>query len=142
MMGRNESFGPLDEPRKPLNLRPILCGLAVMAGLVLFAASFVWPASSTGSTAWSTEQAVEYQKASKNLHSLSHKYARTEGTEESKKVRAELDKAQSEFATLSEDLESAIARPKRLAWYLRIGATILVAAGAVALFYSNRMHGD
>jgi hypothetical protein len=134
MINRNESFGPL-EPRASVNLRPILCGLAVIVGLVLFAVSFVWPATSTNSTAWSTEQAVEYQSASSNLHRLSHEYARTAGTEKAQQVRAELDKAQSEFATLSDDLESAIARPKRLAWYLRIGAAILVAAGAAGIFY-------
>jgi hypothetical protein len=139
-MRRNESFGPL-EPRKPLNLRPILCGLAVILGLVLFAVSFVWPASSTRSASWSTEQAVEYQAASANLHRLSHEYARTAGTNEAQQVRAELDKAQSDFATLSDDLESAIARPKRLAWYLRIGATLLVAAGAAGIFYRGSNGG-
>jgi hypothetical protein len=127
-------IGPL-EPRESLNLRPIASGFAVIAGLVLFAVSFIWPAASTQSAAWSTERAVEYQSASSNLHRLSHEYARTAGTEESKQVQAELDKAKSEFATLSEDLESAIARPKRLAWYLRIGAAILVAIGAAGIFY-------
>ncbi|HJQ79969.1 MAG TPA: hypothetical protein VJ828_08445 [Lacipirellulaceae bacterium] len=128
------------EPRKALNLRPILCGVAVIVGLVLFVVSFVWPTASTNSTVWSTEQAVEYQSASSNLHRLSHEYARTAGTEESKQVQAELDKAKSEFATLSGDLESAIARPKRLAWYLRIGACVMVVVGAVGFFYSNRIH--
>ena len=140
MKNRNESFGPL-EPREPLNLRPILCGLAVILGLILFAASFIWPKSSTRSANWSTEQAVEYQAASANLHRLSHEYARTAGTDEAQKVRAELDKAQSDFATLSEDLESAIRRPKRLAWYLRIGAAILVVAGAVGVFYGGSNNG-
>jgi hypothetical protein len=141
MINRNESFGPL-EPREPINLRPILSGLAVIAGLILFAISFVWPATSSRSAAWTTEQAVEYQSASSNLHRLSHEYARTAGTEQSKQVRAELDKAQSEFATLSDDLESAIARPKRLAWYLRIGACVMVLAGATGFFYSIRVHGS
>ena len=36
------------------------------------------------------------------------------------RIHTELDKAQSEFDVLSDDLESAIARPKRLTWYLRI----------------------
>jgi hypothetical protein len=138
---RRSEFEPL-EPREPLNLRPILCGLVVIVGLVLFAASFVWPSSSTSTAAWSTEQAVEYQTASKNLHSLSHEFARAAGTEEAQKVRAELDKAKSEFATLSEDLESAIARPKRLSWYLRIGACLMVLAGAAGFFYTNRMDGE
>lgn len=133
-MRRNESFEPLEQ-REPLDLRLILCGLLVVLGLVLFAISFVWPAFSTRSASWSTEQAVEYQAASANLHRLSHEYARTAGTEKSRQVRAELDKAQSDFATLSGDLESAIARPKRLAWYLRIGAALLVAAGAAGIFY-------
>jgi hypothetical protein len=141
MKRRNESYGPL-EPRKPLNLRPILCGLAMIIGLVLFAVSFVWPASSTSTAAWTTEQAVEYQAASSNLHRLSHEYARTVGTDKAQKVRAELDKAQSDFATLSEDLESAIRRPKRLAWYLRIAAAILVAAGAIGIFYRGGSNGD
>jgi hypothetical protein len=140
-MRRSESFEPL-EPREPLNLRPILGGLVVIVGLVLFAVSFVWPTSSSSSTTWSTEQAIEYQTASKNLHSLSHEYARAAGTEEAQEVRAKLDKAKSEFATLSEDLESAIARPKRLAWYLRIGACVMVLAGAAGFFYTNRMHGE
>jgi hypothetical protein len=138
-MGRID-IEPL-EPREPLNLRPILSGLLVIAGVVLFAVSFIWSAASTRSAVWSTEQAVEYQAASSNLHRLSHEYARTAGTEEAKQVRAELDKAQSEFATLSDDLESAIARPKRLAWYLRIGACVLALVGAVGFFYSSRMHG-
>lgn len=129
------------EPRATLNLWPIASGLAVIAGLVLFAVSFIWPATSTQSADWSTEQAVEYQSASSNLHRLSHEYARTAGTEESKQVQAELDKAKSEFATLSGDLESAIARPKRLAMYLRIGACVMALVGAAGFFYSNRMHG-
>ena len=130
------------EPRATLNLRPILSGLAVIAGLVLFAVSFVSPATSTRSAAWSTEQAVEYQSASSNLHRLSHEYARAAGTDEANRVRAELDKAQSEFDVLSDDLESAIARPKRLAWYLRIGACLMVFVGAAGFFYSNKMHDN
>jgi hypothetical protein len=136
-MHRNE---PL-EPREPLNPLPILCGLLVVVGLVLFAISFVWPGSSTRTSAWSDDQAAEYQAASANLHRLSHDYARSAGTDQAKQVRAALDKAQSEFTTLSSDLESAIARPKRLATYLRIGACAIVLAGAAGFFYSNRMQG-
>jgi hypothetical protein len=136
-MHRNE---PL-EPREPINPWPILCGLLVIVGLVLFAVSFVWPGSSTRNSAWSTDQAVEYQAASANLHRLSHEYARTAGTDEAQKVRAELEKARKDFDGLSTDLESAIARPKRLAMFLRIGACALVLIGAAGFFYTNRADG-
>ncbi len=55
-------------------------------------------------------------------------------------MRAELDKARKDFDGLSTDLESAIARPKRLAIYMRIGAGVIVLAGAAGFFYSNRIH--
>jgi hypothetical protein len=137
-MHRNEA----EADREPLNLRPILCGLLVVVGLVLFAVSFVWPGSSTRSAGWSTDQAVKYQTASTNLHRLSHEYARTTGTDKAPQVRAELQKAQSEFSELGGELESAIARPKRLAMMLRIGGLALAAIGAVGVFYSGGSGGD
>jgi hypothetical protein len=136
-MHRNE---PL-EPREPINPWPILCGLFVIVGLVLFAVSFVWPGSSARNSAWSADQATEYQAASVNLHRLSHEYARTAGTNEAQQVRAELEKARKDFDGLSTDLESAIARPRRLAMFLRIGACAMVFAGAAGFFYTNREHG-
>jgi hypothetical protein len=130
-MHRNE---PL-EPREPIDPWPILSGLLVIVGLVLFTVSFVWPGSSSRTSAWSADQAKEYQAASANLHRLSHEYARTAGTDEAKKVRAELEKARTDFDGLSDELESAISRPKRIAILMRIGGVALAVAGAAAVYF-------
>jgi hypothetical protein len=136
-MHRNE---PL-EPREPIDPWPIICGLFVIVGLVLFAVSFVWPGSTARNSAWSADEAVEYQSASANLHRLSHEYARTAGTDKAQQVRAELEKARRDFDGLSTDLERAIARPKRLATFLRIAACAMVFAGAAGFFYTKRAQG-
>jgi hypothetical protein len=137
-MHRNEPR----EPRAPLNPWPILCSLLVVIGLVLFAVSFVWPGSSTRSRAWSTEQAIEYQSTSEDLKRLTLEYGKAAESPGAQELRKELQKKEQEYAKLHAGLESAIARPKRLAMYLRIGACVMVLVGAAGFFYSNRMHGD
>ena len=110
-MHRNE---PARAGGNRLDPWPILSGLLVIVGLVLFAVSFVWPGSSSRTSAWSADQAKEYQAASANLHRLSHEYARTAGTDEAKQVRAETE-GRNGLRRLERRTESAIARPKRIA---------------------------
>jgi cell division protein FtsL len=137
-MHRNE---PL-EPREPINPWPILCGLVVIVGLVLFAVSFVWPGSSTRSAAWSTEQAIEYQSASEDLKRLTLEYGKAAESPGAQQLREELQKKEKEYAELHSDLESAIARPRRLAIFLRVGACLIVLVGAAGFFYSSRAHDN
>jgi hypothetical protein len=130
-----------NEPREPLAVRPIISAVFVIVGLGLFAFSFVWPGSSTRLARWSTDQALEYQAASANLHRLSHEFSRSAGTDKAQQVRAELHKAQSEFDVLRAELDSATARPKQIAMLLRFGGLALAAAGAADIYFRRAPGG-
>jgi hypothetical protein len=117
------------------NKRQILVGILLLLGLLLLGVSFVGFGYSSSAANWSPDQAREYQAASSNLHRLSHEYAQKAATGEGQKVRAELSEAQQHYQRLRENLDAAIERPKRLTWFARMAALILIAAGIAAFFY-------
>ncbi len=115
--------------------RQFLAGVLLILGLLLLAFSFVGFANSTQVANWTPQEAREYQASSKNLHRLSHEYARKASTNEGQKVKAELQEAQQQYQKLRTNLDSAIARPRRFTWFARLGGLLLMAAGIAAFLY-------
>jgi hypothetical protein len=106
--------------------------LLVGAGLVVW--SFVQSSLPRARAAWTQEQADQYQATAVKLHGLSHEAIHASGSPKEIEVKAELEKAQAEYDVLRTQLESAIARPKRIAWIVRIAGILIMAAGAGVLF--------
>ena len=113
--------------------RKTLAAILVVVGAGLIALSFVWPGESSQRGAWSYEQAKQYQAAASKLHSLSHEMAHAEPDREAV-VRAELKTAKAEYDSLRGDLDSALSRPQRWAWMMRLGGLFAVFFGGVLLF--------
>ena len=118
---------------RPPVWRQVLAAFLLIAAIGLIAWSFILPGASNQRAAWSQEQARDYQAAAIKLHGLSHEFAHEsrEGNEEA--LRPELDKAQAEYDALRIQLESAMARPQRIAWILRFGGVLLAVGGAAIL---------
>jgi hypothetical protein len=127
---------PLAPPVNKFGWPQSLAAVLIVIGLATIAASFVLPAASSRRAAWSDEQAKQYQAASIKLHSLSHEAVHAEEShdDESEAIQGELKKAQAEFDALRGDLESAMGRPKRLAWLLRVGGVLLVLGASAAIY--------
>src|SRR5687767_6464921 len=103
-----------------------LAAVLIVIGLAMIVASFVLPVASSRRAAWSDEQARQYQAASIKLHSLAHEAVHAAESNGDAAVQGELKKAQAEYDVIRGELESAMGRPKRLAWLLRIGGVLLV----------------
>jgi hypothetical protein len=109
--------------------------LVIGAGLITW--SFVKPSLSSARAAWSQEQADAYQQTSIKLHGLAHEAIHAAGSPREREAVAELDKARADFEVLKAQLESAISRPNRIAWILRIGGMLVMAAGAGVLYRTS-----
>lgn len=123
------------EPANTLAWRSVTAVVLLVAGLGFIAWSFIVANVSTGHAAWSQEQAREYQAASSKLHSLSHEFALAAQSGNEPTVRDELRRAKSEYDELRGQLEIAMARPGRIAFWLRFAGLLLIAVGAVGLYW-------
>jgi hypothetical protein len=110
-----------------------LAALLIVAGVGVISISFVWPTRATQRRAWSLEQAKQYQAASSKLHGLLHEKANAQPGRDVT-VRKQLDSAKAEYDALRRDLDSAMSRPQRWAWMLRLGGMLAVFLGGVLLF--------
>ena len=124
-----------DEPATQLTSRHVVAAILVVGGLGLVALSFIWANVSTARSAWSQEQALEYQATSSKLHSLSHQFAQEAQRGNDQAIRAELEKTRAEYGELRAQLEGAMARPARIAFWLRIFGLLLIAAALVSAFW-------
>jgi len=124
------------EPRKTLSWQQVAASLLLAIGCALVSLSFAWPRVAGGSAAWPKDQALRYQRAAANLHSLSHKYAQAAAQGDERAVRRELEQAHGEYSEVRSELDSAMARPKRLATIIRALGLVLAVVGAVAFYYS------
>ncbi len=124
---------PVAQPAIKPALRPILSIVLLIVGIALIAWSFIWASIATGSSTWSQEQARKYQAAATKLHSLSHQYAQEAARGNEAAVRDDLDKARAEYQSLRGELESAIGRPRYIAWMLRLAGLLLLIGGVVSL---------
>jgi hypothetical protein len=115
--------------------QPLSAVLLVIAGLALIASSFIWPIVSTSVSGWTQEQALQYQAASARLHSLSHEFAHAAQQGNDQTLQTELDKTQAEYEVLRSQLESAMDRPRRVAWLLRLGGLLLAGVGVANLYF-------
>lgn len=111
--------------------RPQAAIVMLLLGVVLIVVALMWPSLPTGNSAWSVDQAREYQSASVSLHELSHKY---EG--ELSKTRSalppEFRQAKEKFDRLREELDTAQQRQMRIAHLMFFcGVLLAVAGGAI-----------
>jgi hypothetical protein len=123
----------MTEAAATLSWRAVAAMLLLLVGLVCIALSVVWPAVSTGRSAWSDEQALAYQAASAEVHRLSMQAAATEPEKQTRALHDELNKAEAKYRDLRAELDSARSRPSRIAKMLRIGGILLLAGGIVGL---------
>jgi hypothetical protein len=112
----------------------VVSALLLLVGLALVVRSFFVDNVTGARPAWSEQQAGNYQEAAIKLHGLSHEAVHASGTANEPRIKAELENAQAEYDKLLDQLESARARPKRIAWLMRIGGALLLAAGCAVLF--------
>jgi hypothetical protein len=133
---------PDPEPERSLAWQTVVAVLLVAAGFLLIAWSFIWPSVSSRATGWSQEEARSYQAASARLHSLSHQSAHATPSENEARVQAELAQARAEYHALRDQLDRALDRPRRVAWWLRIGGLGLIAAGATSLYFRGPVVPD
>jgi predicted negative regulator of RcsB-dependent stress response len=126
-----------NEPEHHSDWRTALAIALIAVGLLLVVASVVMPASATGGTYWSREQAKQYQAASVKLHSLSHTAANA-APEKQQQLRKDLQDAEKEYALRRADLDAAIGRPHRVITILRVAGIALVAAGGVGAYLGRQ----
>ena len=130
---------PLAPPANRFGWPQSLAAILMVLGLAATVASFLLPTSSTRRAAWSDAQARKYQAASIKLHSLSHEAAHIDEasghtSKEHAAVHDELAKAQVEYDVLRGELDSALGRPKRLAWLLRTGGILALVFGGAIIY--------
>jgi hypothetical protein len=109
----------------------LLAAVLILVGLAMIAASFLLPVESSRRGAWSDEQARRYQAVSIRLHSLSHQVTHAAEDKHSN-LEKQRQEAKAEFDTLRSELESAVARPKRMSWLLRLVGVLLILGGVAA----------
>jgi hypothetical protein len=126
------------ERRPPTDWRAISALSMLMVGVLLVGLSLVWARFVTGRSAWSDQQAREFQAASTKLHSLSHDFAHKAEHGDTEAIRPDLDKAQAHFAELNAQLESARNRPARIATILRFTGLLLAVAGGALYLTGGR----
>jgi hypothetical protein len=121
-------------PPSKFDWRKSLAALLVLIGLGTIALSFLSPGKTSQQQAWSDTQAQQYQATSAKLHALSHEISHAT-PEQKQAVQDQLNKTQAEYNALRGELESAIARPNRVAWAMRIAGLLCVAVGGGILYY-------
>jgi hypothetical protein len=85
-------------------------------------------------SAWSPEQAKEYQAASVKLHSLSQQTVAAAGSNSDKANREKLAQAETEYKAIRSQLDSAIDRPKYITYALRIVGSLLAITGLTLIY--------
>jgi hypothetical protein len=99
---------------------------AILFGVALFLTSFL-PALSAGSERWTSEKALEYQKASEQIQRLTHEVAKQSPDATSRESSDQFQHAIDHFESLRGELEDARGRKGTLATVLRIlGGTLAV----------------
>src|SRR5262249_43828163 len=109
----------------------------LLLGVVLIAVSLMWPSLPVGTSAWSVDQAREYQSASVSLHELSHKYegelSKTRGA-----LPPEFQQAKDKFDRLREELDAAQQRQMRIAHLMFFSGVLLSVVGGAIHFLGRR----
>lgn len=113
--------------------------VALSIGVVLILVSFLWPSISNGRGQWTTQQALEHQRASAELHQLSHKYDHELAEGNGDAVLDELQAARTEYERLDADLEAARNHPVHFAMVLRILGVLVAVAGGF-IYYKDTRH--
>jgi cytochrome c biogenesis protein CcdA len=125
------------EPEHRTDWRTALAIALIALGLLLVMVSVIMPAGTAGGTNWSPEQAKQYQAASVKLHSLSHSSA-SANPEKQRELKNQLQEAEKDYASRRADLDSAIGRPTRVRWILRMVGIAVAAAGGVSAYLSRK----
>lgn len=129
-----------DESRWELDWWAAIPPLCLLLGAALILMPAFLPERVLKSTAWTPEQAQQYQAASVKFHGLSQSYRSPGPESDPGTLRQELEQAKAEYEALRAQLDNALARPEKLAWILRgLGATLVVVGGYFA--YVSRSPG-
>jgi hypothetical protein len=126
-----------DQAEQSLPCRAIVAVVLLVVGIGIVALSFVWPRVANSRANWSTDQARQFQAAAARLHSLSHQHAHQSRQSDPQKMNSELELAKTEYQLLEGQLEAARARPKNVAFGLRVAGVASMAAGALGLYRSR-----
>jgi hypothetical protein len=125
------------EPKRELDWRTLIPAVLVIGGILLILGSLLLPTSVTGRAGWSPEQAKKYQEAAVKLHSLSHASLHTSPEADQPAKRKELQQAEADYNAIRSQLDSAIARPKKITWAIRLAGVALVAIGGFGLYHGR-----
>jgi Flp pilus assembly protein TadB len=127
----------INEPEHRTDWRTALAIALIATGLLLVVASVIIPAGAAAGTNWSPEQAKQYQAASVKLHSLSQSSAAAT-PEKRRELKSQLQDAEKDYASRRADLDSAIGRPNRMRWFLRLAGVVVAAAGGACAYLSRK----
>ena len=117
--------------------RRTISTVAVLGGLLLVAAGYLWPLAGRGQ--WSEENAQEFAEASADQIKAAHASMHTRG-ELTAEESANLRDTQRRFAKIKAELETARNRPVQVGFWLKITGAALAAIGLVALIAGNDSH--
>jgi hypothetical protein len=131
-------FSPKSATSSPTVWPVALAGLLLIAGIASIVLSFSRYVAASGQVAWSQDEALQYQAAAVKLHGLSHQFVHESRQGNQQSVRAELDKAQTEYDALRTQLESAMNRSKYIARMLRVSGVLLMTGAALCLYLQPR----
>lgn len=123
----------ISEPRQNLDRRAALSSASIVAGLLLVALSILLPNKILAGSAWSVEQAQEYQTAALRMHTLSHSAIHA-SPEKKQQLRQQLQDAEKDYASRRAELDAALARPRRTTTTLRVVGVALAAAGVLSAY--------
>ena len=112
--------------------------LLIGCGMVLIAASWIWPFHTFSKTAWSDEQAKAYAVSSQKFHQLSHQNIHPQEQQNRlTPLQTELSEAKIKYQQLRQQLDHARSRPKRFSGFAS-GLGIVLVAGGCLLWIVNR----
>lgn len=108
--------------------------VVIVAGFCLFVASFFAASLFGGSRGWSDAQAESYTRAAAAYHAAklgAHSHAVGSPQHGHDSPASSVDEAESQFAAKQQELDAALNRGPRIAFWLRVVSVLCLAAGVV-----------
>jgi hypothetical protein len=122
------------DPKRQFDWWSAISIIPLTGGIVLILLSLIWPTAAVSHGNWSPEKAKQYQSAAVKLHSLSHASLHASPDADQQAMRNELQQAEKDYQAIRSQLDSAIERPKHLAWALRVAGVALAISGGFAIY--------
>lgn len=127
-----------DSATGPLQRQSFAAAL-ILVGVLMIGASLFTPHLSPGRSAWSQQQALEYQAAAANLHQLSHDFAEASPGPQVEAVQDKLNQAKVEYRRLRTQLDAARSLTGRITTILRVAGVVLAIAGTAMALVPQRL---